>query len=129
MNGIMARYSRSVLLVDDSPADRALFTRELQRAGFDVLATGSAEDAMSVIVGGGVGCLVTDEVMAVTGQELAAIAAGVRGDLCIVFISGAIERRPSLPPGAIFISKDEKARIVQAVADCMMPWRIAAHDE
>jgi len=77
MNGIMARYSRSVLLVDDSPADRALFTRELQRAGFDVLATGSAEDAMSVIVAGGVGCLVTDEVMAVTGQELAAIAAGV----------------------------------------------------
>lgn len=125
----MARYSRSVLLVDDSPADRVLFTRELQRAGFDVLATASAEDAMSVIVAGGVGCLVTDQVMAVTGQELAAIAAGVRSDLCIVFISGATEPRPSLPPGAMFLSKDEKQAIVRAVTDCMAPWRIAAHEE
>lgn len=129
MNGIMARYSRSVLLVDDNPADRMLFTRELQRAGFDVLATGSAEDAMSVIVAGGVGCLVTDEVMAVTGQELAAIAAGVRGDLRIVFISGAGERRPSLPPGAKFLSKDEKTAIVQAVAECMAPWKTTVPEE
>lgn len=121
----MARYSKSVLLVDDNPADRVLLSRELQRLGFDVIATGSAEEAMSAIVAGGVGCLVTDQIMAVSGQELAAIASGVRSDLCIVFISGAPEPKQPLPAGALFVSKDNRRQLVQAVTDCMKPWQIS----
>lgn len=120
----MARYSKSVLLVDDNPADRVLLSRELQRSGFEVIATGSAEEAMSAIVAGSIGCLITDQIMAVSGQELAAIASGVRSDLCIIFISGASEPKQPLPTGALFVSKENRRQLVDAVSDCMKPWQI-----
>jgi FixJ family two-component response regulator len=120
----MPQYSKSVLLVDDDPADRKLFTRALQRQGFDVISTGSAEEAMTAIMAGGIGCLVTDQIMAVTGHELASIAAGIRSDLGIVFISGAFEPRGDLPSGAIFVSKDNRPQILRTVADCMEQWKL-----
>jgi FixJ family two-component response regulator len=119
----MARYTKSVLLVDDDPADRTLFSRDLRRLGFEVIQTGSPEEAMAAIVGGRVGCLITDQVMAVPGKELAAIASGVRKDLCIVFLSGASSRRESLPAGAVFIEKEDRAGLRAAVLKCMMAWR------
>jgi FixJ family two-component response regulator len=120
----MARYSKSVLLVDDDRADRILFTRHLQRLGFDVLATGSAEDAMAAIVGGNIGCLVTDQSMSVPGHELASLASGVRTDICIVFLSGASEPKEALPEGAVFVHKDNREGLRSAVLECMKPWRI-----
>jgi FixJ family two-component response regulator len=119
----MARYTKSVLLVDDDPADRTLFSRDLRRLGFEVIQTGSPEEAMAAIVGGRVGCLITDQVMAVPGKELAAIASGVRKDLGIVFLSGASSRRESLPAGAVFIEKEDRAGLRAAVLKCMTAWR------
>jgi CheY-like chemotaxis protein len=121
---MMARYSKSVLLVDDDPADRALFSRDLQRLGYDVVQTGSAEQAMAAIMRGNIGCMVTDQVMSVPGQELASIAAGVRRDLCIVFLSGAPGPREPLPAGAVFVQKDDRAALREAVDACMLQWRI-----
>ncbi|HKR86282.1 MAG TPA: response regulator [Terriglobales bacterium] len=65
----MARHAKSVLLVDDDPADRTLFSRDLRRLGFEVIQTGSPEEAMAAIVGGRVGCLITDQVMTVPGKN------------------------------------------------------------
>ena len=119
----MARYTKSVLLVDDDPADRALFSRDLRRLGFEVIQTGSPEEAMAAIVGGRVGCLISDQLMAVPGEELAAIASGVRKDLGVVFLSGASSRRKSPPAGAVFIEKDDRAGLRAAVLKCVLAWR------
>jgi CheY-like chemotaxis protein len=89
----LLRYSKIVLLVDDDPADQKLFSRELEKHGFRVIITASPENAMAAIVGGGIGCLVTDQIMPVKGGELATLAAGVRGDLSIVVFSVAPARR------------------------------------
>lgn len=120
----MPRYSKSVLLVDDDPADRLLFSRDLQRLGFDVIQTGSADEAMAAIVGGKIGCLVTDQVMSVPGQELASIASGVRRDLGVIFLSGAAEPRAPIPAGATFIQKDNRSALCEAVKKCMQPWLV-----
>ncbi len=120
----MPRYSKSVLLVDDNPADRALFGRDLRRLGFDVIQTGSADEAMAAIVGGHIGCLVTDQLMSVSGQELASLATGVRADLGIVFLSGASEPREPIPAGMVFVQKDNRPRLREAVIECMKAWRV-----
>jgi DNA-binding NtrC family response regulator len=116
-------YSRLVLIVDDDPSDRKLFSRELEQQGLQVVATGSAEEAMAAIVGGKIGCLIADQVMAVRGQELAQIAAGVSRDLCVIVFSGAPHPREPIPPGALFVSKDDLPKLVQLVTQCMERWR------
>jgi len=125
----MPHYSKSVLLVDDNPADRALFSRFLRRLGFDVLQTGTADEAMAAIVGGNIGCLVTDQIMSVPGQELASLASGVRADLCIVFLSGAATAREPIPAKALFVQKEDRAALKEAVLSCMEPWRIDSPDK
>ncbi len=123
----MPRYSKSVLLVDDDPADRLLFSRDLRRLGFDVIQTGSADEAMAAIVGGRIGCLVTDQVMTVPGQQLATLASGVRKDVGIVFLSGAAAPRMPMPPGACFVQKDNRSALCEAVKKCMEPWLVHPH--
>jgi FixJ family two-component response regulator len=118
-----------VLLVDDDPADRALFGRDLSRLGFDVIQTGSADEAMAAIVSGRVGCLVTDQLMSVSGHELANLAAGVRADLGVIFLSGASAPREPIPEGTVFIQKDDRAALRNAVSDCMKAWRIDSSQE
>ncbi|HWH60943.1 MAG TPA: response regulator [Terriglobales bacterium] len=125
----MPRYSKSVLLVDDNPADRALFGRDLSRLGFEVIQTGSVDEAMAAIVGGRVGCLVTDQLMSVSGHELASLATGVRADLGIIFLSGASAPRLPIPEGTVFIQKDDRAGLRNAVLHCMKGWRIDASPE
>jgi FixJ family two-component response regulator len=124
----MPRYSKSVLLVDDDPADRVLFSRELTRLGFEVIPTGSAEEAMAAIVAGNVGCLVTDQIMSVTGHELAKLAAGVRSDLGVIFLSGAFAPRETIPEKATFIQKGNREGLREAVEQCMKPWRLDGAD-
>jgi DNA-binding NtrC family response regulator len=119
----LQRYSKIVLLVDDDPADQKLFSRELERHGFRVIITGVPENAMAAIVGGGIGCLVTDQVMPIAGGgELAKLAAGVRGDLCIIIFSGAAEPKEPIPAGTFYVSKDEPGALVELVTKCMQRW-------
>ena len=116
------KYSKSVLLIDDDPADRKLFARLLRRAGFDVIEALSADAAMATIVAGNIGCIVTDQMMPVSGAELAKAAQDARGDIGIVFISGGA-RKPDLPYDAVFISKDDRDGLQSAVEECMVAWR------
>ena len=118
----MRTYSKSVLLVDDSGADRELFTRELTRLGFDVIPTSSPEEAMAAIMRGNVGCLITDQIMSVPGQELASLASGIRKDLPVVLLSGASGPREPVPANVLFIQKDDREGLRAAVLKCMEPW-------
>lgn len=102
----MPRYSKSVLLVDDNPADRTLFGRDLSRLGFDVILTGSADEAMAAIVAGNIGCLVTDQVMTVPGQELASLASGVRADLGILCSCRVLWARGNPSRPALYLFND-----------------------
>ena len=125
----MQRYSKSVLLVDDDPADRALFSRDLSRLGFDIVQTGSVDEAIAAIVGGRIGCLVTDQIMSVPGQELASLASGIRADIGVVFLSGASEPREPIPAGAVFIQKSDRAGLRHAVIDCMKTWLVDSRSD
>ena len=116
----MARYSKLVLLVDDDPADLVLFKRLLEKASFRVTATSDADAAMSLIVAGEVGCLVTDQTMPISGQELAGHLRAVRSDIQVIVLSGADSPKHALPPGAIFIRKEDPQDLLKSVTDCML---------
>ncbi|GAC1655556.1 MAG: hypothetical protein NVS9B15_16420 [Acidobacteriaceae bacterium] len=119
----VARYSKLVLLVDDDPSDRSLFTRELQKLGFQVFATGNAEQAMARIVSGDIGCLVTDQVMRVSGHELVEAVRSVRSDIGVVFLSGAEQPTLPLPSEVPFINKGDVSALAEAVQHCMSRWQ------
>ena len=89
-----------------------------------IVVTGSPDDAMAAIVSGNVGCMITDQIMAVKGQELAQIAAGIRKDISIVVFSGAPSPREPIPADAIFVAKDDVPKLIQTVTNCMDRWRV-----
>src|ERR1051326_3805117 len=111
----VTHYTKSVLLVDDNKADLLLFQRLLKKAGLPVIPTHQPEEAIAKIVGGGIGCVLTDQFMPLSGHELVQIAKGVRSDIGVVFISGADTTSQPIPPGAIFLSKSKSTAIVEAV--------------
>ena len=119
------RYSKFVLLVDDSPTDLFLFKRLLERAGFAVIATSEPGAAMSRIVSGDIGCLVTDHATQISGQELVSLVRAVRLDIGVIFLSGAEAPRELLPPDTAFINKNDKQRLVEIVTGCMSRFKAA----
>jgi CheY-like chemotaxis protein len=122
----MTRYSKSVLLVDDDPADLALFGRELRKLGYRVLETDKADIAMAEIVSGSVACVVTDQAVPISGHELVEVAKGVRKDIGVIFLSGAAQPSKPLPEHSTFISKDDRAGLQRAVQACMEQWAVVA---
>ncbi len=120
----MTQYSKSVLLIDDDPDDRFLFSRELRKRGFEVLATASPQEAMAAIVAGRVGCLVADHILSVKRSEFSEVVQGVRNDIPMIVLSGATHPREPLSPGAVFVSKQNTADLVTAVRGCMKKWAL-----
>lgn len=117
------RFDKKVLLVDDDHADRVLFARYIRLMGFDVITTASPQEAMAEIVSGNVGCLVTDQSMPVSGEELAAIARMARSDIGLIFLSGSVKPDQPLPPGSLFVQKDELGELEVALNKFMVQWR------
>ena len=111
-----------VLLVDDDPSDRKLFTRYLEKLGLKVIATGDPEKAMEQIVAGNVGCIVTDQKMQPSGHELVRIVKSVRSDIQVIFFSGAEKPAEELPPEIQYIHKTDKEALADAVLKCMEKW-------
>src|SRR5947209_10319132 len=99
----MRRYSKSVLLVDDNPADLALFGRELRNMGYDVLQTDKPDIAIAQIVSGRIACIITDQAMPISGHELVEIAKSVRQDIGVIFLSGSHESNQPIPEHAVFV--------------------------
>lgn len=115
---MIEKYSKSVLVVDDDAADRKLIARLLRRAGFDVLETGNAESAMANVMTGRIGCVVADQIMPVSGAEVARSAQQVRGDITFIFMSGG-GPKADLPEGATFVDKGDFDGIVRTAQECM----------
>lgn len=113
------RYAKQVLLIDDDPADLLLFRRLLERGGFKVIATSKPEDALAAVVEGEVGCVITDQLMPVSGYELESIIHGVRSDIGLIFFSGAEAPQHPLPPGSSFVTKNDTQGLLDLVARCM----------
>jgi CheY-like chemotaxis protein len=118
-SGLMRQFQKCVLLVDDDPADRKLLSHFLTGRGFSVIATGDPDKALQLIVEGGVGCFITDQVMKTSGHELVRIVKGVRSDIGIIFISGADQPSEPLPPEIKFINKSRRDALADEVLSCM----------
>ena len=121
----MPLYNKLVLLVDDEPADLFLFKRLLEKSDFQVMATSNIDAAMSAIVAGQVGCLVTDQTMPVSGHELTGHLQSVRSDIQVIVLSGSDAPKQPLPSGAIFIRKDDREELLKSVTACMLKHRAA----
>lgn len=82
--------SATVLVVEDQEQVLRVTERALTRSGFTVLATGSSEEALTLLdAGETVDVLLSDVVMPkVSGLELAKRARELRPNLKIVFMSG-----------------------------------------
>lgn len=119
----MQRYAKYVLLIDDYPADPLLFRRLLERGGFNVIATSKPEDALAVVVEGDIGCVITDQLMPVSGYELESIIHGVRTYIRLIFLSGADTPQHPLPQGSSFITKSDKQGLLDQVRLCMSRWQ------
>ena len=116
-------FTKPILLVDDDPQDRRLFTHFFNKLGFKVIATADPEVAMAQIVAGEVGCIVTDQAMQVSGHELLQILQQVRSDIGVIFLSGAESPSQPLPPGIMFFSKSDKDGLAKQVLKCMAAWQ------
>lgn len=99
-----------VLLVEDEVLVRDMVRTFLERAGYDVVAHATAEEALAG--GGGVGAdlLLTDVMLrGKTGVELAQVLRERRPNLKVVYMSGnvadPVARESVVSPGACFLAK------------------------
>jgi PAS domain S-box-containing protein len=115
-----------VLVVDDESEVLRLEVRELEAAGFEVLAAANASEALHHLQarGGAVDLLVTDVVMpGMNGIELAAAVHFSYPAIEVLFVSGHLDEeatmKGSLPNGASLLTKpfspDELTRRVREV--------------
>jgi PAS domain S-box-containing protein len=111
----------TVLVVDDEAEVLRLEVRELEAAGFEVLGTANASEALHLLSarGGAVDLLVTDVVMpGMNGIELASAVRFSYPDVGVLFVSGHLDEDASpkspLPEQASLLTKpfapDELAR-------------------
>lgn len=119
------RYSKLVLLIDDDPADLKLFAREVSKLGFEVVTATTPETAMTAVMSGTIGCLVTDQAMPIPGDELVRVVQGVRADIGVIFLTGAPEPVKPVPEGAIWINKDHRRALHEAILACMSRWKVS----
>jgi DNA-binding response OmpR family regulator len=89
---------RTVLLVDDSEPIRKMMARALEAEGFAVVDVGSGPEALTVLDQGplAIDMLVTDvDLGGMDGVELSLKVRERRGTLPVLYISGAVAKRPS----------------------------------
>jgi two-component system, cell cycle sensor histidine kinase and response regulator CckA len=102
----------TILLVEDEAAVRRLGVRILERRGYNVVAAGSADDALRVFpdIADSVALLVTDIIMpGLNGIELARRLQFMKPGLRVLFTSGytadAMSGETVLPAGTAFLEK------------------------
>jgi PAS domain S-box-containing protein len=119
--------SASVLLCEDEDAVRKLVRRILERRGYNVLATGTAEQALELVSRQEtpIDVLISDVIMpGMSGPDLAKRLTTLQPDLRILFVSGytadTIRGRGSLPLGSAFLEKPFDAdTLLTAVHDLL----------
>ena len=88
---MQALPSKHILVVDDESAVRNFLTTLLRNRGFDVLAVGSASEALELFgrEGESIGLVLTDVVMPdVTGPAMVSQLLESRPDLAVLYMSG-----------------------------------------
>jgi CheY-like chemotaxis protein len=111
----MARRSETILLVDDEDTVRRFGCRVLEKHGFEVLAAGSAAEALAAAETRLIDLLLTDVMMpGMNGHQLAETLLARRPSLRVLFISGYAEdvlaTNVGLVPGAAFLGKPFKPK-------------------
>jgi two-component system cell cycle sensor histidine kinase/response regulator CckA len=113
------RGTETVLLVEDEASLRGVMRETLQEAGYRVLESGSAEEAVTVAGGqaGEIHLLLTDVVMpGASGEKLESQLRGTRPGIRVVYMSGytdeAISRHGVLEPGRHFLQKPFAAEVL-----------------
>jgi PAS domain S-box-containing protein len=106
-----SQAGETILVVEDEPPVRHMMKRSLQNAGYRVLDTGSATEALRLLqLNQDVRLVLIDVILpGMDGQELANQIREQRPEVPILFTSGytrgEIERRGLVEPGANFIQK------------------------
>jgi len=79
-----------VLVVEDDPVIARLELRSLERAGYDVTAVASAEEAMNMVMGGGVELIVLDQFLSgdMTGLEFHALLKEIGCAVPVIMVTG-----------------------------------------
>jgi CheY-like chemotaxis protein len=119
----------TVLAVDDEPVVRAMMTRALREAGYQVLEADGGPSALAVARAhpGPIHALVTDLAMpGMRGRELARTLAGMVPGLRVLFVSGfagdEVERLGLLEAGRPFLSKPFSPELlVERVRELLTP--------
>ena len=115
--------AETILLVDTKDVERALTRKLLMQAGYYVLDTGSAEEAIRLgrDYGGPIDLLLADVMMPEnSGKEIAARLKEVRPALRVLFMSGDIdEAHAVLDPEVNFIQKPFTWRLAKKVREVL----------
>lgn len=99
---------RVILCVDDEPTPLYFRKLVLEKAGFQVITTTSAEEAMKVLSTSSVDLVLSDVLMPqVLGTELARMVKSAYTDLPVVLVSGVNEIPAEAAIADLFISKLE----------------------
>ena len=127
----LATGTETILLVEDDPAVRQLTERILRTAGYEVLATAGAHEALAVAVGDHhIDLLVTDVIMpGMNGQQLADRLTALRPGLPVIFSSaytrGVLAFAPD-DPGMAFLEKPFTASAITDKVRAVLDARTAA---
>jgi len=115
-----------ILLVEDEPLQRELMAESLSRAGYEVTATCTGDEAAILLADRGrFDALLTDVAMPgrIDGIGLAQHAREVHPDLPVLFVSGgsaSLRRAGALPPPTACMSKPfETGALLHAVRALM----------
>jgi two-component system, cell cycle sensor histidine kinase and response regulator CckA len=119
----------TVAIVDDEPVVRAMMTRALREAGYQVLEAEDGPSALAIAQGhaGPIHALVTDLAMpGMRGRELARTLGGMVPELRVLFVSGfagdEVERLGLLEAGRPFLSKPFSPELlVERVRELLTP--------
>lgn len=100
--GRSTQPARSILIVDDEPAVRALIARLLRDAGHDVIEASGGEEALSAVADRtSLDMLVTDVLMrGMSGRELADRLRAERPGLRVLFMSGYPPKQVGIDPAS-----------------------------
>jgi CheY-like chemotaxis protein len=124
------RGDETILVVEDDPSVRPLVALTLERYGYHVLATGSAEEAIALVEGtdAPIDLILTDVVMpGLNGRELAERLEALRPGVKVLYTSGypadTVVRHGIADASAAYLEKpylpDELARKVREVLDAV----------